>query len=914
MFSCKHIIVLFSLCLPFLSQAQKEANIWHLGINYKGIDFNQEPPELITIRSVGIPGYAPASMADSSGKLLFFTNGHKTWSASKTVSGPSSLIDTISGQGAATSWSNVEDVITVRQPGSSRYYIFVSWRKDDDIPNSGRPPFTSYFIIDMAADSGHGAQVAQGQDIFPNGSHIAGIHESSKNLVWIAFYSGDRLLLYRLTPSGLNPLPIAHTLNTNGGVLGKQMTFSPDGKAIAFVDANRQPWIYDFNAKNGLIANGRKINGIFCLRSIDFSPSSELLYIPAFKYGFSSLYQCRVNFTDSCSINDTSFCRLIADTLLISDVRLAPNGKIYTGVLHSVDSDSSYLGVIQSPDNLGTLCRFEKNGFYTGGLNDAIEYLPNFVKSYVYSPYLNSTGFCLGDTTSIVLNKSYADSIHWLFGDGNVHSGQSRSASHVYGSQGDYPLIAIAFRYGKADTFTLDIAIREVKQPNLGTDTLLCSGDSLYLDVSDPSAQSYIWNDGLLAPGRMVYAEASYAVSVQNAACILHDSVRIKTSDCNLHFENFCFGDSTGFTGPSVSPDSILWQFTDVNPYSFASSGFLHRFSDTGLYPVKTMLYKGGLSKEITNTIHIHKPLIPELGSDTILCKPALYFLKPKNTIYDSYLWNDGSVNPEIQLNENASVSLRVEDNGCYAFDSVNLYFVNCDYSVSNLCFGDSTRFFSLSSNADSVVWSFADGAWANGPEVKHLYGQGGNYLVKFKVHMGIAQKTISVPVYITHIGDLIPEKEKEVCEHTPFTPMNAPSSYTYTWNNATQTATTFFDSSGLYVLRIGQNGCLYDDSVNIRLIDCSCIVYLPNAFTPDNNFLNESFLPTSECSPVAYRMQIYNRWGQLIFDTPDLGHGWNGQHDGKACPAGVYVYTISFVAPETGRQTNLKDTFLLLR
>jgi gliding motility-associated-like protein len=71
-------------------------------------------------------------------------------------------------------------------------------------------------------------------------------------------------------------------------------------------------------------------------------------------------------------------------------------------------------------------------------------------------------------------------------------------------------------------------------------------------------------------------------------------------------------------------------------------------------------------------------------------------------------------------------------------------------------------------------------------------------------------------------------------------------------------------------------------------------IIFVPNAFTPDANGRNEIFRP--ECSGGKdFKMTIFTRWGEKIFETSQLDAGWDGIYKGKIAQDGVYVYFIEF-------------------
>jgi len=93
-------------------------------------------------------------------------------------------------------------------------------------------------------------------------------------------------------------------------------------------------------------------------------------------------------------------------------------------------------------------------------------------------------------------------------------------------------------------------------------------------------------------------------------------------------------------------------------------------------------------------------------------------------------------------------------------------------------------------------------------------------------------------------------------------------------------------------------DGC--NDTINkIIKVEEELIYYVPNAFTPDGDKFNNEFKPVfySGYDPSNYTMYIFNRWGQLVFETHDVEKGWKGFYGegGEFVPDGVYTWKIEF-------------------
>jgi len=117
----------------------------------------------------------------------------------------------------------------------------------------------------------------------------------------------------------------------------------------------------------------------------------------------------------------------------------------------------------------------------------------------------------------------------------------------------------------------------------------------------------------------------------------------------------------------------------------------------------------------------------------------------------------------------------------------------------------------------------------------------------------------------------------------------------------------TFPERAGNYLVTLviqNANGCV-DSTFEVIQIEQDPIYYVPNAFTPNGSELNNIFLPvfSPSLSLSSYQLQIFNRWGQTVFESSDPGKGWDGTISTPNGPSmsqdGVYTYKISFV--ETG-------------
>jgi gliding motility-associated-like protein len=104
-------------------------------------------------------------------------------------------------------------------------------------------------------------------------------------------------------------------------------------------------------------------------------------------------------------------------------------------------------------------------------------------------------------------------------------------------------------------------------------------------------------------------------------------------------------------------------------------------------------------------------------------------------------------------------------------------------------------------------------------------------------------------------------------------------------------------ETSTYCVAVTGLNGCADTACVTILL----SAVYVPDAFTPNGDILNEAFRPSVQ-EVHEYRLVIYDKWGEKIFETENIDEGWNGCYKGNACQQDVYVYKLTYVDDEYNR------------
>jgi len=114
----------------------------------------------------------------------------------------------------------------------------------------------------------------------------------------------------------------------------------------------------------------------------------------------------------------------------------------------------------------------------------------------------------------------------------------------------------------------------------------------------------------------------------------------------------------------------------------------------------------------------------------------------------------------------------------------------------------------------------------------------------------------------------------------------------TYSWNTGADTCCIIAEHSGTYTLVAG-NTCheTATDSIVIIFSGCNNCIMAPNAFTPNNDGINDRFGLQINCTLKTYRLSIFNRWGQLVYSSVRPDDQWDGMYSGTPADAGTYFY-----------------------
>ena len=277
----------------------------------------------------------------------------------------------------------------------------------------------------------------------------------------------------------------------------------------------------------------------------------------------------------------------------------------------------------------------------------------------------------------------------------------------------------------------------------------------------------------------------------------------------------------------------------------------------------------------------------------------------------------------------NYTIRLMMEESFCTSEDSVNIYIqptapiADFSFDPGKGCVPLTVNFTNLTQYGDpeGYRWSFGEGEGVSTSEnPRHTYNEPGVYSVMLEATntSGItdaAVKRLIIEVFpVPHADFTIRPETVKLPEDPIYTTNLSFIADTYFWDFGDGGTSEEFEPSHVYVdtgryditlIAATEKGCF--DTVTyenvVEVIDGNDIT-IPNAFTPNldgptggsryNGGRNDIFYPVTE-GVIAYQMQIYNRWGELLFSTKDTNKGWDGYYNGRLCAPDVYIYKIDF-------------------
>ena len=406
------------------------------------------------------------------------------------------------------------------------------------------------------------------------------------------------------------------------------------------------------------------------------------------------------------------------------------------------------------------------------------------------------------------------------------------------------------------------------------------------------------------------------------------DSVTISASDVTI-----CTGQSATLTATASGGSGSGYTYNWNNGASTTSSYTVSPPATTN-YPVFAIDGNGCTSPTINVTVTVTPPLsVVASPSDTSICpgESVIIYATPffGNGGPYTYLWSNGSTDSSqvvtpatttvytVTLNDGCSppttgtVTINVMPLPQVSFTADK--FEACETPVETFTFYNTTD--TTGGMVGSSIWDFGDGNSAVGDTVTHAYNNAGTYDVTLTITSSAAAggctNSVTYPNYITIHQNPTADfymKDNPANMLNPIVSFHDQSYFNivgWAWDiggldsSYIQNPTYEFPvDTGHYPITltvIDDNGCM-GTITKILEVEGEFGIYIPNAFTPDFDFLNEGFGPKGfGISEINYSFFIFDRWGEIIYESHTLFEPWNGTYKGKFVQNGVYVWKLEF-------------------
>ncbi|QHS61364.1 lectin-like domain-containing protein [Chitinophaga agri] len=416
-----------------------------------------------------------------------------------------------------------------------------------------------------------------------------------------------------------------------------------------------------------------------------------------------------------------------------------------------------------------------------------------------------------------------------------------------------------------------------------------------------------------------------------------------------LQFDNnqlFCDGSAIVFEDDSKSFGTITrwrWDFGDGTTSAIADPP-PHTYAKPGKYQVKMIIEdnSGCVSDTMKQDITIGSYPVPDFSYDS-LCTGRPISIRDQTTVavgtLRQWTWDmgngviDHSSSPVIAYDNtgNYTVTLQVmtaEGCGAATTKQVNVYPTPAITATGgSVCIGDAIPFTGTDLTPAIPLaqwyWNFDNGQQQTGQHIDYIYPAGGDYQASVHAmsNKGCFTDTVYIPVTVTDIN-LYVGRDTLIARGQPLQ-LNAAANgnnLQYNWTPdiglsdpyAANPVALLRNDQTYYLAVTSPQGCIALDTINVKVY-AGPEFYVPSAFSPNNDGLNDVFRAISPGVPELDFFCVWNRWGQEVFRTQSLSTGWDGSYKGQQMPAGTYVWMIQGT-DYTGRMFNRKGTVTIVR
>ena len=504
-------------------------------------------------------------------------------------------------------------------------------------------------------------------------------------------------------------------------------------------------------------------------------------------------------------------------------------------------------------------------GFIHGNTNNGCRfgYFSDFAK-YKFEIIADETIFCEGDT--LLLSVNNLDDATFIWNGPNGFTSNETSIEHFPLNRNDegYYLVNGFLGDCPIEPDSIYIQVDTIFQPELtSNDTYFCEGDTMVMYTNIQEGINYTWqtpngtflNDNTLTIHNIsILNKGNYFLSNFSNSCpIISDTIFI-----NIDIPStlqIATNDNNFCIGDTIYLEAILSQDITFNwsgPNGFNSQNQFHQ-----IFPIETD-YSGLYILNALDTICI---IEPDTISINVFNQPTIS-VSPQN--------------PEICKGKYVEITA---NGGCsYIWNTLN--------QMSSITVSPNTN--TMYSVIGTDIHNCKDTAMTE-------------VIVKPNPNL-----TVSPNPIVMFIGEIV---TLTVTSDLPET--------SFQWTNGEVINSIEISPEQSMIMGVEgiADGCktYVEISIIVKIPLTECYIYFPNSFTPNHDGLNDLFAPIGENIEMI-SFTIYNRWGELIYQSYEPFPSWDGFSNGKLVPSGVYHYFVRYKKADTGELKQKQGSVSLIR
>ena len=425
----------------------------------------------------------------------------------------------------------------------------------------------------------------------------------------------------------------------------------------------------------------------------------------------------------------------------------------------------------------------------------------------------------------------------------------------------------------------------------------ICNGESIQLGVNGGEGSSYLWipSEGINDPTEQYpifnpLVSTYYSVEYTDyCGETQFQNVNIDVTDFSIDIPSeidLCNNEEFLFE-PDVPEGSVLLWNNEIESPTFTADeeGFVEVYGE----------YLG--CSDISTSMVSMTFFSIYIASEIDLCNNEEFLFEPDVPEGSVLLWNNEIESPTFTVDEEGSVEVYGEYLGCSDVSS-SMVTVNPLpdplYPPEDVIETCENEVVEINAYCDGCVYD-----WGGYDEpIYYSVNEAGVHAVEITNEYGCTS-LFSYTILVTSSPQITLDSLYQFCKGTAgvlSAGLNS-TNMNVIWNTNDTTPLINVTETGEYSV-YASNLCGSDEtSTFVSFDECSCDIWAPTAFTPDNDGVNDVFVPIIRCDAVSYQLNIFNRWGEVVFYSTNQGEIWTGcVHNGDYFSRdGVYAWEVSY-------------------